>query len=341
MTYTPTVWKDRVVQNPHQYKDQDNNVLILTRDAGVVTEEGTPITASLMTKIEDGIESVTSDVGDITTLDTDDKSNVASAINEIVANVLDIKEGVLIDTLTTIGASNYIVPTGITKIAIVMIGAGGGGGSGDSAGTSSYAYAGGGGGGGYIATIPVMTVTPSQSIPVVIGDGGLGGVWSGAPNDGADGGTTSFNGITCKGGGKGLKGTTSAHGSGGVGSSNGGAGGANVGQNSGGNVNNIYGFAGAGALNIIDGVLYGAGGGGGARAQSAGGLIGANGGTSPLGTGGKGGNGGSSSTGGTFGLAGAVGCGGGGGGSSGNNQSTANIYGGKGGQGRILIYKVL
>jgi hypothetical protein len=55
MAYTPFNWTDRNVQNPRQYKDQNNNVLILTPDPGTVTEEGTPVTAQRMNALEQGL----------------------------------------------------------------------------------------------------------------------------------------------------------------------------------------------------------------------------------------------------------------------------------------------
>ncbi len=54
--YIKTIWKDRKVEYPHRYKDQNGNVLILTKDPGEVEEEGTKVTAERMNNIEEAID---------------------------------------------------------------------------------------------------------------------------------------------------------------------------------------------------------------------------------------------------------------------------------------------
>ena len=53
--YNPTNWKDRIVQFPNRYKDQNDNVLTLTQDPGTVAQEGTLVEAEKMNNIESGI----------------------------------------------------------------------------------------------------------------------------------------------------------------------------------------------------------------------------------------------------------------------------------------------
>lgn len=53
--YEKTNWKDRIVQFPNRYKDQNNNVLTLTQDPGEVAQDGTMVEAEVMNNIEDGI----------------------------------------------------------------------------------------------------------------------------------------------------------------------------------------------------------------------------------------------------------------------------------------------
>lgn len=66
---------------------------------------------------------------------------------------------------------NFIVPDGIIRLAVSLVGGGGGG-----AGSLSFApYAGGGGGSGQVKYRQTITVTPGQSILVTIGAGGAGG----------------------------------------------------------------------------------------------------------------------------------------------------------------------
>lgn len=58
MPYTLTVWKDRLVQNPRRFKKtaETSTSVTLEQDPGVVTEVGTPITATLLNKMEKGIQ---------------------------------------------------------------------------------------------------------------------------------------------------------------------------------------------------------------------------------------------------------------------------------------------
>lgn len=55
MPYTKTNWLDRIVQFPRRYKDQNNNQITLTPDPGTVTQEGTPVNATRLNKMEQGI----------------------------------------------------------------------------------------------------------------------------------------------------------------------------------------------------------------------------------------------------------------------------------------------
>lgn len=66
MAYTKTVWKDRVVQNPRTYTKTDNadGSITLTPKPGVITEEGTPISAANMNRLENAVENIDSQLGD-------------------------------------------------------------------------------------------------------------------------------------------------------------------------------------------------------------------------------------------------------------------------------------
>jgi hypothetical protein len=57
MDYDKTIFKDRLVQFPNRYKDQNSNVYDFTRDEGTITEVGTFIGASVLQKNEDATES--------------------------------------------------------------------------------------------------------------------------------------------------------------------------------------------------------------------------------------------------------------------------------------------
>lgn len=188
------------------------------------------------------------------------------------------------------GTGGYVVPAGVTSVTVKVWGAGGGGG----AGVSSSGVGGAGGGGGYAKS--VLTVTPGETLTVVVGSGGTK---AGGNRRGGDGG--GYSAVLRSGtyllqaggggGGGGAEGTSSG---------DGGAGGAGGGANG---VNGTVGEA--------------SGGGGGAR-----------------GTNGGGGAGGTAGLNGAAGAAGIANAGGDGGGSTGTcNASVAGNTGGAGGFG--------
>lgn len=57
MTYTPTNWKDRIVEKPRTYTMQQNTdgTITLVPAPGNIIEEGTPVNAANLNKIENGI----------------------------------------------------------------------------------------------------------------------------------------------------------------------------------------------------------------------------------------------------------------------------------------------
>ena len=90
----------------------------------------------------------------------------------------------------------FTVPAGIYALKVWLVGGGGGGGR----------YAGGGGGGGQVRSNLTYTVTPGQTLSVLIGAGG-------AP--GATGSTTQFGAFQALGGNSGSAGATRTGGTGG------------------------------------------------------------------------------------------------------------------------------
>ena len=94
-------------------------------------------------------------------------------------------------------SGNFVVPEGVTRVRVTLIGGGGGG-------SGTYQSAGGqGGGGGTTAEMVVgfpVKVTPGATIPVTVGAGGpKAEVWS-ADMNGTPGGATSFGPIIALGG---------------------------------------------------------------------------------------------------------------------------------------------
>ena len=92
-----------------------------------------------------------------------------------------------VETFTTSGT--WVVPEGVTKVDIFLVGGGGGG-----VGTYSSGYYGGGGGGGYTQFVKDYMVTPGKTINYIVGAGGSGGSTTASA-----GGATSF-GISVNGG---------------------------------------------------------------------------------------------------------------------------------------------
>ena len=133
--------------------------------------------------------------------------------------------------LTSIGG--WRVPAGIPKVSAVVIAGGGGGGS---------RAAGGGGAGGYVY-IPVLTLTPNAVESITVGQGGVGGNYSGVISNyqGINGQNSQLGSryTTAGGGGGGGALGTNTYRSG----ANGGSGGGASGNVSGGNSSAAYGTA--------------------------------------------------------------------------------------------------
>lgn len=101
--------------------------------------------------------------------------------------------------LTSIsGTDRFIVPAGVTRIRVTLIGGGAGGSSGSEA--DPWWSGGGGGGSGGILT-QTLSVTPGQSITYRIGQGGLGtSGGSAGGRQGSPGAETRFGTISVAGG---------------------------------------------------------------------------------------------------------------------------------------------
>lgn len=101
----------------------------------------------------------------------------------------------------------FVVPEGVTRLTVSMCGGGGGGGG---ARTSSTNHGAGGGGGAGFHLRANVNVTPGESIPVVIGAAGAGGL---TQSYGSAGGTSTFGTyLTATGGGGGQWDTAALNG---------------------------------------------------------------------------------------------------------------------------------
>lgn len=67
MAYNPTTWIDRVVQNPNTFTTQENpdGSITLIPKPGTVTKQGTPVNASNLNKMEQGISDAHSQLADM------------------------------------------------------------------------------------------------------------------------------------------------------------------------------------------------------------------------------------------------------------------------------------
>ena len=169
------------------------------------------------------------------------------------------------------GSEVYTVPTGVTKLLVIITGGGGGGGNGNS-GVSNGT--GGGAGGTVMARV---TVVAADTITLVIGAGGAAATIGGDSSFTHSTGTGSFDAITAPGGRPGVTFTTaSAPTAPTVGSSNAGIAikggyppGTGTSANAGGGAASFWGGGGQGGIAAPSGnlpsaaVTFGAGGGGG------------------------------------------------------------------------------
>ena len=142
----------------------------------------------------------------------------------------------------------FVVPEGVSILVVTAVGGGGGGGGG---GRISWAGKGSYGGRGNVTSAVPVCVSPSQSIPVIVGQGGTGG--NAAGGAGGAGSPTGSNGANPRNG-------------------YGGRGG------DGGSTNGLAGTGGTGGVENSTAHAYGAGGGGGGGASAFGNYVYASGG---------------------------------------------------------------
>jgi len=263
-------------------------------------------------------------------------------------------------TFTSTGAFTWTVPSGVTNVGVVIVGAGGGGGGSQS----NNSQPGGGGAGGSVIEAQGVAVSASAVISGYIGSGGAGGTGSGsAGNNGTNGGDSIWGMFVAKGGtgGGGAQNTTStAHGNAGgagfsassqcfdytqqtyssLGASNGyscggayagsgstasAGGGGGAGSVGGTATSSVTGAGGPGWTSVLTGSCYGGGGSGGGHTGLTSGATTCGGGAGSVASGSPAGNG----------ANGTANTGGGGGGAAGNGS---NVTGGTGGSGFVAIY---
>ncbi len=81
MTYNPTTWQDRVVQNPNTYTETTNadGTITLTPAPGTVTQQGTPLSAANLNNLETQYQESILDGGAAYGVDTSTTANTITA----------------------------------------------------------------------------------------------------------------------------------------------------------------------------------------------------------------------------------------------------------------------
>lgn len=89
MVYEKKEWKNRVVEKPMTFVAMSNldGTVTLQPKEGNVAEEGTPVDAENMNRIEQGIDYIDKNIGDIVNLKTTDKTSIVNALNETKSSI--------------------------------------------------------------------------------------------------------------------------------------------------------------------------------------------------------------------------------------------------------------
>lgn len=169
--------------------------MVVYRDADTTTPEDTAIVTATGASGDPNPPSVTTananSVVLAIALGDFDQSLVAAPAS--YANSLSVSTpagGAASQTFTTTGTTAFVVPAGVTQITAKLWGAGGGGGGGGSS------VSGGTGGGGGFAHVSALSVTPGETLNVIVGAGGGLGATAGAAEGGGGGGRTRLERAT-------------------------------------------------------------------------------------------------------------------------------------------------
>lgn len=128
--YQKTDWKDRIVQRPLTYTMQQNadGTVTLIPSPGTVTQQGTPVNAALLNKIEDGLVEATAQLATKAAKETVDliqqfvnqiqelKADI-SYVDTVISNLLD---GSIKGTYTTLNALKSAYPQGTPGVFLVI-----------------------------------------------------------------------------------------------------------------------------------------------------------------------------------------------------------------------------
>jgi hypothetical protein len=141
------------------------------------------------------------------------QAKTADGLSSLSNMVQGTPSSIVITEFTTVGATNWIAPAGVTTVEYLVVGGGGGSGATHDGGGA------GGGGGGMVLT-GNLTVIPGNIYSVVVGDGGAGGIGLASPStretDGSSGENSELSSIVALGGGQGYRSRSNGSGSGGA-----------------------------------------------------------------------------------------------------------------------------
>jgi len=114
LMYQKTDWKDRIVQRPLTYTMQQNadGTVTLIPSPGTVTQQGTPVNAALLNKIEDGLVEATAQLATLDQVKADQ-----SFVDLQFANIVS---GAPKGTYTTLSALQAAYPTGTSGVFLVL-----------------------------------------------------------------------------------------------------------------------------------------------------------------------------------------------------------------------------
>ena len=120
MAYIKTTWKDRLVERPNTFEVQENpdGTITLIPTPGTVTQAGTPVNATNLNKIEDGIVTLENNVTTHLAEDvSDDVHGLSSTMQDLTdrtkwkssttsfSNLIDGYAGIALDSIHGIIAS--------------------------------------------------------------------------------------------------------------------------------------------------------------------------------------------------------------------------------------------
>lgn len=87
--YIKTNWQDHIVERPqtYEFKENDDKTVTLKKSEGEVIQQGTPVSAKNLNKIEEQLEEVTNEINNILAFNNSLASEVAILKNASINNL--------------------------------------------------------------------------------------------------------------------------------------------------------------------------------------------------------------------------------------------------------------